>query len=261
MSLYVTALNSGSNGNCYYIGNEDEAVLIDVGISCREVVKRLKRLEVPMNRIKAIFVSHEHADHVRGIRVLSSKFNLPVYITRNTLAHARLSPVNPNLVELEAFQEVSIGNLHITAFPKQHDAADPHSFVISNRQVNVGVLTDIGAPCDHVIHYFKQCHAVFLEANYDEEMLEAGHYPYFLKNRIRSEAGHMSNRQAYELFLQHRPAFMTHVFLSHLSKDNNTPERALGHFATDDHGVKVLMTSRDNEIPIARIALDEMVAG
>ncbi|CAN5151375.1 MBL fold metallo-hydrolase [soil metagenome] len=254
MDLYVTALNSGSNGNCYYIGNEEEAVLVDAGISCREIEKRMKRLDLSIYKVKALFISHEHSDHIRGIRVLSKKFNLPVYITPGTLQHSGINPDNPLVNFLESYKTVRVGNLWITAFPKFHDARDPQSFIIKHNEVCVGVFTDIGASCEHVIKHFKCCHAIFLEANYDPVMLSTGNYPYHLKRRISGGRGHLSNQQALELFLQYKPAHMSHVFLSHLSKENNDPALAFSLFEANAQGVKVVLTSRNEEIPVYKIS-------
>ncbi|HEX4375166.1 MAG TPA: MBL fold metallo-hydrolase, partial [Puia sp.] len=180
MSLFIASLNSGSNGNCYYIGNEREAVLVDAGISCRETERRMKRLGLSMQKVKAIFISHEHSDHINGVAVLSKKYSLPVYITPGTLNNCSLILDEQRILSFTAYQAVQIGGLIISAFPKFHDAAHPHSFMIECDGIKVGVLTDIGAACQHVIKHFSQCHAAFLEANYDEELLEKGRYPYHL---------------------------------------------------------------------------------
>jgi phosphoribosyl 1,2-cyclic phosphodiesterase len=213
MALFIASLNSGSNGNCYYVGNSSEAVLVDVGLSCRETEKRMKQLGLSIKNVKAIFISHEHGDHIKGVSVLAHKYSLPVYITNITATNG------PRLIShlaktFTANEPVTIGKLVVTAFTKQHDAADPHSFIISYNQTTVGVFTDIGIACKEVTRYFKQCHAVFLEANYDEDLLEKGKYPLHLKNRIRGGEGHLSNRQALELFIQHRPAFMTEIIVA-----------------------------------------------
>jgi phosphoribosyl 1,2-cyclic phosphodiesterase len=260
MQLFITSLNSGSNGNCYYVGNEQEAVLIDAGISCRETEKRLKRLGLSMARVKAIFVSHEHSDHIRGIPVLAKKYKLPVYITHGTLHHARLSPHNPQVVPFEAFETVQIGELCVTAFPKFHDAADPHSFVVSYGDTKVGVFTDIGAPCENLIYHFKQCHAAFLEANYDEVMLEQGHYPYYLKSRIRGGHGHLSNRQALSLFTAYKPIFMSHLLLAHLSKDNNCPELVKKIFTEHAGDTEIVVASRFEETPVYTVCCSQAMA-
>ena len=141
MSVFITSLNSGSNGNCYYIGNEQEAVLVDVGISCREVEKRMLRLWLSVKKVKAILVSHEHSDHIRGISILAKKHDLPVYITPGTLQYSGLNL--HRVIFLQPFTEVQIGNLSILAFPKFHDARDPHSFVITCNHIRIGVFTDI----------------------------------------------------------------------------------------------------------------------
>src|SRR5690606_31144455 len=224
MALFVCSLNSGSNGNCYYIGNEEEAILIDGGISCRETEKRLKRAGLSLQKVKAVFVSHEHGDHIHGIPALTKKHKLPVYITSGTLPNCNFTIAEDLIYTFNAQEPVHIGNLIIRGFPKLHDARDPHSFIVSCKDVNVGIFTDIGSVCENVKHHFKQCHAAFLESNYDDHMLETGRYPYSLKNRIRGGKGHLSNVQAMRLFVDHRPSFMSHLFLSHLSRDNNSPE-------------------------------------
>ena len=253
MSLFVTALASGSNGNCYYVGNEREAVLVDAGICCREIEKRMRRLGLSMKKLKAVFVSHEHSDHIRGLRVLTHKYSLPVFITTPTLKNGRLFLNKSLVVSFSAQQPVTIGELVITAFQKLHDAADPYSFVVSCRGINIGVFTDIGTPCEKLVHHFSTCHAAFLESNYDEHMLEVGGYPYYLKKRISGELGHLSNKQALELFTAHRPHFMSHLFLSHLSKNNNCPKLVGELFNRYSSGVKIIVTSREQETGIYKI--------
>jgi phosphoribosyl 1,2-cyclic phosphodiesterase len=252
MSLFITSLNSGSNGNCYYIGNSNEAVLIDVGISCRETEKRMKQLGLSMKTVKAIFVSHEHGDHIKGISVLANKYSLPVYITSITAKHGPIL-IKHLAKEFKANEPVTIGELSVTPFTKKHDAADPHSFIITCNNVTAGVFTDIGIACTEVINYFKQCHAVFLESNYDEELLENGRYPLHLKNRIRGGQGHLSNMQALELFTAHRPPFMTHILLSHLSKENNTPEIAEQLFNGHANDIAIITASRYQATPVYHI--------
>src|SRR5215831_5212228 len=147
MSLFITSLNSGSNGNCYYIGNSEEAVLIDAGISCRQTETRMKRLGLSINLVKAIFISHEHADHITGVCGLSKKYQLPVYITSSTL-HSSGLPLEQKFVHsFTAQQPVTVGSLSVTPFTKFHDASDPHSFIVSYGNINVGIFTDIGLPC------------------------------------------------------------------------------------------------------------------
>lgn len=243
MALQVCSLNSGSNGNCYYIGNETDAVLVDVGISCRETEKRMKKAGLNIKKLKAIFVSHEHGDHIKGVSTLANKYHLPIYITETTAKHGPIL-IRHLAKHFFANEPIEVGSLTVTAFSKKHDAGDPHSFIISHAGITAGVITDIGCACQHVVHHFKQCHVVFLESNYDEDMLENGRYPFHLKERIRCDHGHLSNKQALELFLNHRPPFMSHVFLSHLSKENNSPELALQAFAPHAGDTKIYVASR-----------------
>lgn len=249
MSLFIASLNSGSNGNCYYIANRNEAVLIDAGISCRETEIRMKRLSLSMKKVKAIFITHEHRDHVKGVRMLSKKYQLPVYITHATLQN-HVSVKRHLVAHFEPYKPVTVGGLTVTGFPKFHDAIDPHSFIVTNETVKVGVFTDLGVACDHVINHFKQCHAAFLEANYDEHMLDSGRYPVHLKNRIKSDVGHLSNSQALDLFLKHRPSFMSHLFLSHISKENNSPVVVENLFKPVAGDTNIVIASRYKETKV-----------
>ncbi|MEO6316281.1 MAG: MBL fold metallo-hydrolase [Chitinophagaceae bacterium] len=260
MSLFVASLNSGSNGNCYYIGNKDEAVLVDAGISCREIEKRMNSLGLDPAKLKALFVTHEHTDHISGIPTLVKKFRLPVYITPRTYNATGFSLDDHLVNHFNAFEPVQIGALSITAFPKWHDAIDPHSFVISCEGVTTGVFTDIGEPCKHVIEYFKRCHAIFLESNYDEAMLANSRYPVFLQNRISGKHGHLSNAQAVQLFAVHKPAIMTHVFLCHLSKENNHPEMAEALFNSRAGGTKIIHASRYSATAVYQIIATAITA-
>ena len=253
MSLFISSLNSGSNGNCYYIGNQEEAVLIDGGISCRETERRMKRLELSIRKVKAIFVTHEHSDHIYGVASLSKKYQLPVYVTAGTLREGKLRLKESLITPFRAYEPVTIGNLSVTAFPKFHDAIDPYSFMVTSHAVNVGIFTDIGSPCEHVVKHFEQCHAAFLEANYDEELLDKGSYPLFLKNRIRDGKGHLSNKQAAQLVIDHKPSFMSHLFLSHLSKNNNTPKIVKDLFTRIAGRTQIIIASRHKETQLYHI--------
>ena len=253
MHLNICSLNSGSNANCYYVGNDNEAVLIDVGLSCRETEKRMSGLSLSMDTVKAIFISHEHSDHVTGLAAISKKYQLPVYITEATLGNCKV-PVDENLVQhFQQTKSVSIGNLKITSFKKNHDAADAHSFMISGYGVNVGVITDIGFACKKVIKYFGQCHAAFLESNYCDTMLANGNYPYYLQERISSDVGHLSNAQAVELFKHYRSEHLQLLILSHLSKNNNKPELVENMFTPHAEATKIIVASRYEASPVFRI--------
>ncbi len=251
--LSITSLNSGSNGNCYYIGDSDDAVLIDAGISCREIEKRMNRLGLSISMLKAVFISHEHTDHISGVEVLAKKYKLPVYITHKTFVNSRLRIQESLIKDFQPHQMVEIGNMLISPFPKFHDAADPHSFVISSSSVKIGVFTDIGYACKEVIARFRECNAVFLESNYDEELLENGKYPYFLKKRIKGGSGHLSNEQALQVFQHHSNKHLSHLILSHLSKENNCPKLVENLFAPHAAGRYISVASRDHEMPLYTI--------
>ena len=253
MPLYVTSLNSGSNGNCYYVGTGSEAVLIDAGISCREIEKRMKRLNLSIKKVKSIFISHEHSDHIRGIESLSKKYRIPVYITKKTFLYSRLKLEKELVIHFKSHEHLIIGNLKITPFSKLHDACDPYSFMIEGESIKVGVFTDIGFPCKEVKKYFKQCNAAFLEANYEEAMLDSGDYPNHLKKRISGGKGHLSNKQAVDLFLEYKPDFMSHLFLSHLSENNNKPSLVQDLFDKHANGVQIIVASRYQETAIYQI--------
>ena len=254
MSLFIASLNSGSNGNCYYIGSPTEAVLIDAGISCRETERRMKSLGLSMKTVKAIFISHEHSDHIKGLPVIAEKFMIPVYITADTGKYFAVKLKKKAFNPFIAFEPVNIGSLSITAFPKYHDAADPHSFIITGMGITIGVFTDLGVCCNRVIQYFSRCNAAFLETNYDEVMLQNGTYPVYLKKRISGGLGHLSNNQALEIFKNHRPAFMSHLLLSHLSKDNNSPEIVEQLFTPHAGSTKIIVASRDKHTALYQIA-------
>ncbi len=243
MALQIASLNSGSNGNCYYIGNTKEAVLIDIGISCRETEIRMKQRGLDIKKVKAIFISHEHTDHIRGVSTLANKYGVPVFITSATAQNG------PKLIKhlsraFTADEPIQVGCLQVTPFGKKHDAADPHSFMVEQDGIKVGIITDIGQVCDRVIHYFSQCNAAFLESNYDPILLQNGRYSEYLKQRIRGGLGHISNQQALELFVKHKSPHLTHLFLSHLSKENNSPELAASVFAPHACNTYITIASR-----------------
>lgn len=253
MSLYLCSLNSGSNGNCYYLGNENEAVLVDAGISCRETVHRLERSGLSIKNIKAIFISHEHIDHIRGVEVLSRKYNIPVYLTASTLKQSRLR-LEPRLIrQFLPLEKIKIGSLKVKPFPKQHDGIDPHSFIITSKGITAGVFTDIGMVCENLVSHIGCCHAVFLESNYDEIMLENGSYPVYLKRRIRGGKGHLSNHQALDLFLNHRAPFLKLLILSHLSAQNNNPRMVQDLFIPHANGTRIEIAQRYSETRVFQI--------
>lgn len=218
----------------------------------------MSRLGLSMDKVKAIFISHEHSDHIRGVEVTSRKHKIPVYINKKTLNNSGLR-IDEELLRSFAHEVIPVGDLLVKAFPKNHDAVDPYSFVVSGNNVNIGVFTDIGSCCDHLKDHFSNCHAAFLEANYDEEMLMNGQYPIYLKKRISSDKGHLSNAQALELFLKHKPEFMSLVLLSHLSKENNDPQLAKELFDKHSGETEVVVASRYKETELYTVIAGEKV--
>ncbi len=252
MSLFIASLNSGSNGNCYYVGNKDSAILVDIGVSCRETEKRLAHLNLPINKIKAIFISHEHTDHIKGVNLFAKKHNLPVYLSRKT--HQRC---NFNWHGIHFFEDgvpQYIAELKVTPFLKFHDGIDPHSFTIDYKDIKVGVFTDIGQVCDNLTYHFSKCDAAFLEANYCEEMLDKSSYPYFLKSRIKGGKGHLSNAQALELFKNHASEKLKFLILSHLSRENNHPELVENLFKSYTVNTKIIVASRYQETAVFEVS-------
>lgn len=244
MSLYTASINSGSNGNCYYISNGQDAVLIDAGISCRETEIRMKKMGLNIAKVRAIFITHEHTDHIKGAQLLSSRYKIPTYLNHKTHYASHLK-FKPELYRrIEHGEVIDVNGIKVTGFSKLHDAIDPFSYVVSYAGITVGVFTDIGAVCDNLKRYMSQCHAAYLESNYDAEMLDKGRYHIRLKDRIRGGLGHLSNKEALDFFLEHKPEYMTHLFLSHLSRDNNNPELALQLFKQHAGNVQVHVAPR-----------------
>lgn len=253
MSLFISSLNSGSNGNCYYVGNGDDAILIDAGISCREIEKRMLRLGLSLKKVKAVFISHEHTDHIKGISLLSKKYNIPVFITQETLSRCSFVLPKDLTFSFDTLNPINIGKLTVKAFKKIHDAVHPHSFVIENAGTTVGVFTDLGRVCDELVANFKKCNAAFLEANYCENLLNNGSYPYFLKNRIRGGKGHLSNSEALNLFITHRSSNLELLILSHLSHNNNCPNLVNDLFTEKAEKTKIVVASRLQETPVYEV--------
>lgn len=253
MSVSFASINSGSNGNCYYVGNDTEAVLVDVGINCKEIEKRMKRLKLDIQKVKAIFISHEHSDHIIGTAVLANKYNLPVYISAGTLNGSNFGLKRISTHPLTDGIPVMVGGLKIIPFAKEHDAADPLSFTVQYNGYSVGVITDIGIVCENVKKHFTQCDAVFLEANYDTDMLINGRYPLYLKRRITGGKGHVSNAQALELFINHRSDKLKYLILSHLSKENNNPDLVYALFNEHANETHVVVASRYEETSVFEI--------
>lgn len=221
----ISVLSSGSSGNCFYVGNKKEGVLVDAGISCKQISERLEKLKVPIERVKGVFITHEHSDHTRGADVLSRTFGIPVYATERT-AEAMFNDIKI----IENKDCVKIGGIEVESFSKSHKAADPVSFSISDGKRRASIITDAGFCCNNVLREIRDADFLCLESNHDIKMLEEGGYPIYLKRWITSDIGHLSNMQAGLAVLEHAPARLKNVILSHISQNNNTPALALKTF-------------------------------
>lgn len=226
----ICSIASGSNGNCYYIEHSGKAVLVDCGIYFKRFNERMERLALDSSIIKGVFVTHEHADHVRGIRIINKKLDVPIYITSKTYEaiFQKFRPCNPiffddNPIEIDK-------DFVVYPVRKSHNAADPYSFRIKVGDKNIGVFTDIGTADQTLMKHFSMCNAVFLESNYDENMLQNGSYPIYLKRHIASDVGHLSNSQAFMLLNYCASNNLTHVIISHVSQENNTHELIMEKF-------------------------------
>ena len=241
----VCVLASGSKGNAIYISNQSTSILIDAGLSGTQIVQRLQSRNIHPETLSGIVVTHEHSDHIQGVGVLSRRFGLPVYITRET-HHAC-----PRLGRLSASQyfrsgsEFHIEHLTIHPFSISHDASDPVGFIVSTNGIRIGVATDLGMVTGLVKTRLRNCDALVLEANHDPEMLINGPYPWPLKQRIQSRNGHLSNQDTRMLLSDLKNDRLKHVVLAHLSETNNSPQKVL-------NSVTAALNGCDVQIEVAR---------
>lgn len=225
MSLTFCTLASGSKGNCIYVSAGEQAVLIDCGLSARETVRRLEARGLSPHSVKAIIITHEHSDHVRGVRVLSKRLRIPALATEATWAAAKDTD-SVRYVPMSAGRALEMAGIKVHPFSVPHDAADPVGLVLSVGGVSLGVATDLGAPTRLVRQRLAGCAALVLEHNHDAAMLAEGSYPPWLKQRVRSAQGHLSNDQGAELLAELAHQGLKQVVLAHLSEQNNLPELA-----------------------------------
>ena len=230
MALAFCSLSSGSSGNCYFVGNEFHGILIDAGISATSIRKFLKEMNVSMQTIMGIMITHNHIDHIRGLEVLTRKHNIPVFTT-NKVWKSILSPhknISRDCIrEIPMQQRFHLAGFDIEAFPVSHDAPETVGYHICAGEKKITIATDLGYICQTAASYIKAANLLVIESNYDEEMLINGSYPYFLKARIQSENGHLGNRQTSAFLADILNENLSHICLAHLSKNNNTPEKAL----------------------------------
>lgn len=227
--MEFVALASGSKGNCTYIGTGNTKILIDVGLSGKSVIHNLEICNVDPSEISAIFITHEHSDHIKGAGIFSRKFDVPIYATEKTWEEmspkiGKIAQSNKQVVYKN--ESCLINELSITPFSIPHDAVDAVGYCIMCGDEKITVLTDLGHIPNKIIPYLLNCDIILLEANHDEYMLENGSYPYDLKKRILSKVGHLSNVVAGEFLSKIVTKRLRYIFLGHLSDDNNTPKKA-----------------------------------
>ncbi|BDZ72304.1 MULTISPECIES: MBL fold metallo-hydrolase [Methylophaga] len=220
--MRFASLGSGSRGNATLVTAGKTTVMIDCGFSAREAEKRLRKLGVDPYQLSALLVTHEHADHMAGIRVMARKFRLPVYTTPGT---AGCLPVDiaAHIKTFNCHETFSINDLEVEPFPVPHDAREPSQFVFGNGQHRLGLLTDVGSITPLIEETLSGCNALLLEANHDMMMLEQGEYPEHLKRRVGGRLGHLNNVQSASLLEKIDTTNLQHIMAMHISEKNNCP--------------------------------------
>jgi phosphoribosyl 1,2-cyclic phosphodiesterase len=228
MPLFFQVLASGSRGNAVLVCSAKTRILVDAGTTCKELTRRLEKTPAPAKTLDAILITHEHSDHVSAAGTLSRKFNLPAYMTRGTLEN--LPPNVGQCASATVFGTgrcFEIGDLRIHPFAISHDAGEPAGFIIENGGLRLGICTDLGVATNLVKVRLQGCHGLVLEANHDLGRLLEGPYPWFLKQRIRSAHGHLSNEDACNLLEAVHHEGLRCVILAHMSETNNHPDLVL----------------------------------
>lgn len=222
--MRFAVLGSGSQGNGTLVASGNTHVLVDCGFSLRETERRLARLGISAHQLSAILVTHEHADHVHGVGLLSRRYNLPVYMSSGTARGLR-KPVEV-AGYLVGGQDLQLGALNIHVVSVAHDALEPTQFVFTDGTRRFGLLTDLGSYCPTVLQSYHGLDALMIESNHCRDMLARGHYPYFLKQRVGGSEGHLNNHQAASLVNELGWQDLQHLVLAHLSSKNNLPHLA-----------------------------------
>lgn len=232
--MRLTVLASGSRGNCTVVSSNQAGILVDAGISCRETLKRMRAAGEDPEKLKAIVISHEHQDHVAGLRVLARKLQIPVYISEATYHYwrrdSRDADGKPAKIERREHFEVgrsfTVADITVTTFTIPHDAADPCGFTFKADGIKIGLVTDLGYMPSNVKEQLRGCDGLMIESNHDLEMLRNGPYPWMVKQRVMSRVGHLSNSALGEFLEKDYDGQAAFVVLAHLSEQNNHPELA-----------------------------------
>lgn len=229
--MEMFSIASGSSGNSIFVGDDSTRLLIDAGISGKRIEEGVNTYGYTTADFDGVLVTHEHGDHICGLGVIARKYGLPIYATKGTIEaiknNAAVGKIDAGLFrEIQSKEEFCVGSLCISPIPVSHDAAEPVSYVVSDGIGKVGVLTDLGTYDEYIIKAVQNLDVLLLEANHDINMLQVGSYPYALKQRILGVRGHLSNERSGQLLGQILHDKMKHIFLGHLSKENNYPELA-----------------------------------
>ena len=220
--MRFASLGSGSRGNATLMSHGKTTLLVDCGFSARETEKRLQQHNFDVADLTAIVVTHEHADHINGVRVLARKYQLPVYATAGT-AGCLSADVMDLVHEFSCHEQFEINDILVEPFPVPHDAREPSQFVFNDGQHRVGILTDVGSTTPVIEQALSNCHPLLLQANHDMTMLDNGEYPDHLKYRVSGKMGHLNNVQSASILKKIDTTELQHLVAMHLSEKNNAP--------------------------------------
>lgn len=221
-------LASGSKGNSIYVGTEQTKILIDAGISTKMLKERLAEIEVDISEIDAILITHEHSDHIQGLKVLAYKLGIPI-LANNETAKGIVSAFHecPKFKIFATGETFEFGDMEIHPFSIQHDTLDPVAFTIKTAGLKLGFCADLGFATSLVQNHLKECDYLYVEANHEPSMVHASPRPMVYKQRVLSRTGHLSNEACAHLLLEVAHAGLKQVKLAHLSSECNSPEKAL----------------------------------
>jgi phosphoribosyl 1,2-cyclic phosphodiesterase len=253
--MKFSILSSGSKQNCFYIESEGSAILIDIGLHYNVMREFLDSVGGAVSKIQALFVTHEHWDHIQGIRSFLKNSRIPVYMDEESRKTARLKlPDHRPVIHGET---VEVGDLKVRPFQVSHDAVHTYGYEVSSGGVTLALASDIGSYDDEILPYFRNAHAIAIESNYDPEMLKNSHYPAYLKRRINGKNGHLSNDDAVEFLAKTLSKRTKNVFFLHLSENNNT--RTIVENMIDSHlslrypGVRFHISSREKPTSLVEL--------
>lgn len=224
MSVEICVLGSGSGGNCTYIGTTKTRLLVDAGFSMKETARRLSSIDVAIESIDAIVISHEHADHVHGMETLTKNLKIPVYMSPAALETMKMDASKYRFEPIRAGTSYVVGDIEVHPFSIPHDSTEPLAFRFEVEGIRTSVVTDLGYIPELVKQRVAGSHCLIFEANHDLEMLKVGPYPWFVKQRVMSRHGHLSNETTAQFFAEDYDGMAEHVFLAHISQKNNHPE-------------------------------------